>query len=189
MISNWVTKKEPIQVSNKAEIKVDGKLVEFPVVVGTEGEKAFDISDLRAKTSYITLDYGYGNTGSCTSDITFVDGENGILRYRGIPVEQLAEQSTFVETAYLLINGKLPTKSQADQFSKQLTANANLHEDFKQIFDGVSSNTHPMAILSAMISILHGFHLASPDTRGDGSDFNMIAAKLLSKVRTIAAYS
>lgn len=183
------TSSTQVKSADKAEIKVNGKVFELPVTVGTEGEKAVDISELRGKTSYITLDHGYGNTGSCLSSITFVDGEKGILRYRGIPIEQLAEQSTFVETAYLLINGKLPAKSEADQFSKQLTANANLHEDFKQIFDGVPSDTHPMAILSAMISILHGFHLASVDQKEDGSDFNMIAAKLLSKVRTIAAYS
>ncbi|MBI3999099.1 MAG: citrate synthase [Candidatus Omnitrophica bacterium] len=178
-------------MSHKAEIKVDGKLVEFPIVVGTEGEKAFDIGDLRAKTSYITLDYGYVNTGSCTSAITFVDGEKGFLRYRGIPVEQLAEQSTFVETAYLLINGKLPTKTEADRFSKELTKHASLHEDFKKIFDGIPSTTHPMAILSSMVSILYGFHPSSTmgSINQDEGEANEIAARLLSKVRTIAAYS
>ena len=109
-------KKEQILTGEKAELNVDGKTIELPVVVGTEGEKAIDISELRAKTSYITLDHGYANTGSCLSEITFVDGEKGILRYRGIPIEQLAEKSTFVETAYLLINGKLPNRKEADEF-------------------------------------------------------------------------
>lgn len=175
----------------KGELKVNGKTLELPVVVGTEGEKAIDISELRAKTSYITLDNGYGNTGTCLSAITFIDGDKGILRYRGIPVEQLAEQSTFVETAYLLINGKLPTKVEAERFSRELTDNASLHEDFKQIFDGIPSATHPMATLSAMVSILSGYHAASPDNKkNQNGDFNSkVAAKLLSKVRTIAAYS
>src|SRR3989338_5436307 len=131
--------------TGKAEFKVGGKTFEMPVVVGTEGEKAVDISELRAKTSYLTLDHGYANTGSCLSSITFVDGEKGILRYRGIPIEQLAEQSTFVETAYLLINAKLPNKKEASLFSKELTENASLHEDFKHIFDGIPCATHPMA--------------------------------------------
>ena len=115
---NLVVHGEQTVVSEKAELRVDGKAVELPVIVGTEGEKAIDIGELRAKTSFITMDHGYGNTGSCLSAITFIDGEKGILRYRGIPSEQLAERSTFVETAYLLINGKLPTKSEANQFSK-----------------------------------------------------------------------
>ncbi len=175
----------------KAELKVNGKSLELPVIVGTEGEKAIDIAELRAKTSYITLDHGYGNTGACLSAITFIDGDKGILRYRGIPVEQLAEHSTFVETAYLLINGKLPNKKEADQFSKELTEHASLHQDFKHLFDGIPSTTHPMATLSAMVSILSGYHAAAPDAKkNDGTEFNYkVAAKLLSKVRTIAAYS
>ena len=146
-------------MEEKATLKVNGKTVELPIVVGTEGEKAVDISELRAQSSFITMDYGYANTGSCFSAITFIDGEKGILRYRGIPVEQLAEQSTFVETAYLLINGKLPNKKEAEQFSKELTEHASLHQDFKHIFDGIPSATHPMAVLSAMVTILSGFHV------------------------------
>ena len=180
------------QTNEKAEFRFDGKTVELPVVVGTEKEKAVDISELRAKTSYITLDQGYANTGTCLSAITFIDGDKGILRYRGIPIEQLAEQSTFVETAYLLINGKLPTKAEADFFSKQLTENASLHQDVKHIFDGIPSATHPMATLSAMVSILSGFDGApgeSTKRQTEAEVNNRIAAKLLSKVRTIAAYS
>lgn len=178
-------------MGEKAEVKVNGKSVELPVVVGTEGEKAIDISELRTKTSYITLDLGYANTGSCLSAITFIDGDKGILRYRGIPVEQLAEHSTFVETAFLLINGKLPNRKEADQFSKELTEHASLHQDFKHIFDGIPSTTHPMATLSAMVSILSGFDAVSSDLKkqNEAEMNNKIAAKLLSKVRTIAAYS
>jgi citrate synthase len=178
-------------MSEKAEIKVNGKSLELPIVVGTEAEKAVDISELRAKTSYVTLDQGYGNTGSCLSAITFIDGDKGILRYRGIPIEQLAEKSTFVETSYLLINGKLPTKKEADQFSKQLTEHASLHQDFNSIFDGIPSTTHPMATLSAVVSILSGFHSpgVDPNKVDAVAEINKIAAKLLSKVRTIAAYS
>lgn len=183
--------KEQEKVGEKAELIVGGKKVELPVIVGTEGEKAIDIGELRAKTAYITYDHGYANTGSCLSAITFIDGEKGILRYRGIPIEQLAEQSTFVETAYLLINGKLPTKKEAELFSQELTENASLHEDFKHIFDGIPSATHPMATMSAMVSILSGFQAAS-DQRVKEDEFEVtskIAARLLSKVRTIAAYS
>lgn len=185
-----ITEQE-LLAKEKGELKVNGKTLELPVIVGTEGEKAIDISDLRAKTSYITLDHGYGNTGACLSAITFIDGDKGILRYRGIPVEQLAEHSTFVEAAYLLIHGKLPNKTEADQFSKELTEHASLHQDFKHIFDGIPSVTHPMATLSAMVSILSGYHAAAPDTKKeDDGEFNYnVSAKLLSKVRTIAAYS
>lgn len=189
-MGNLLTEKE-LLAKEKAELKVNGKVLEMSVIVGTENEKAFDVNELRAKTSYITLDHGYGNTGSCLSAITFIDGDKGILRYRGIPIEQLAERSTFVETAYLLIHGKLPNKTEADQFSKELTEQASLHQDFKHIFDGIPSTTHPMATLSAMVSILSGYHAASPDTKkeNDGEFNYKVAAKLLSKVRTIAAYS
>ncbi|MBI4357729.1 MAG: citrate synthase [Candidatus Omnitrophica bacterium] len=177
-------------MKEKALLKIDGKNLELPVIVGTEGEKAFDIGDLRSQTSFITYDYGYANTGSCLSAITFIDGEKGILRYRGIPVEQLAEQSTFVETAYLLISGKLPNKKEADQFSKELTEHASLHQDFKHIFDGIPSATHPMAVLSAMVTILSGFHVPSGDpNKQNESEVRKFSALLLSKVRTIAAYS
>ena len=188
-MGNLVTEKD-LLTKDKAELKVDGKVLEMPTIIGTEGEKAIDISELRAKTSYVTLDHGYGNTGACLSAITFIDGDKGILRYRGIPIEQLAEKSTFVETAYLLIYGKLPNKTEAEQFSKELTEHASLHQDFKHIFDGIPSATHPMATLSSIVSILSGYQAAGPDRKDDGTEFsNTIAAKLLSKVRTIAAYS
>ena len=173
----------------KAKLDIDGVQLELPTVVGTEGEKAVDISELRAKTSYITLDHGYGNTGSCQSRITFIDGEKGILRYRGIPIEELAEKSTFVETSYLLIHGKLPNRTEKQQFSAELTRHAPLHDDVKHIFDGIPNATHPMAILSAMVSILSGFHPASLDPKQDEAQVNKNVAQLLSKVRTIAAYT
>ncbi|GIW77747.1 MAG: citrate synthase [Phycisphaerae bacterium] len=164
------------------------KTFEFPVVTGTEGEKAIDITQLRSQTGLITLDSGYGNTGACTSAITFIDGDKGILRYRGIPIEQLAEKSRFVEVAWLLIFGRLPKQDELDRFSRRLTANAPIHEDFKYHFGGFPTSAPPMAIQSAMINTLACFH---PQfiTLGDEEAFEEAAARLLSKVRTIAAYA
>ncbi len=122
------------------------KEFQLPVVVGTEGEKAIDISKLRQETGLITLDTGYGNTGSCTSNITFMDGETGILRYRGIPVEQLAEQSSFIETAYLLINGRLPSRQELTEFSVLLNDNSLVHEDMRDFFENYPRSSHPIAI-------------------------------------------
>src|SRR5213594_2235422 len=133
-----------------AELKLDGKTFKLPIVEGTEKERAIDISTFRDNTGYITLDDGYGNTGSCQSQITFIDGEKGILRYRGIPIEELAENSTFIETAYLLIYGRLPQRHELRRFSELLTQNENLHEDMKHHFEGFPASAHPMAILSSM---------------------------------------
>jgi citrate synthase len=175
-------------MSNTAKLELDGKLYEFPTVTGTEGEKAIHISTLRDNTNYITLDEGYANTGSCTSAITFIDGEQGILRYRGIPIEELAEKSTFVETAYLLIYGRLPSHSDLRRFSELLTQNQNLHEDMKHHFEGFPPNAHPMAILSAMINASSCFY---PGLMGPWNPerFDVHAARLISQVRTIAAFS
>ena len=169
-----------------AKLELDGKTYEFPAVVGTEGEQAIDISALRSKSGYITLDEGYGNTGSCISNITFIDGEMGILRYRGIPIEELAESSTFVEAAYLLIWGKLPTDQELSNFSRLLTKNEMLHEDMKLHFQGFPAHAHPMAILSAMINAAGCFF---PDVLEDTESFVIQAARLISQVRTIAAFS
>ena len=139
-------------MSEKAKLQLDGKVFELPTVVGTEQEKAVDISTLRETTGYITLDDGYANTGACRSAVTFIDGEKGILRYRGIPIEELAVHSKFIETAWLLIYGKLPTAGQLQEFSKLLKQNQNLHEDMKHHFEGFPPGAHPMAILSAMIN-------------------------------------
>jgi citrate synthase len=171
-----------------ARLEIDGKVHEMAVVEGTEHERAIDITSLRSSTGCITLDDGYGNTGSCQSAITFIDGEKGILRYRGIPVEELAEKSSFVETAYLLIYGYLPKKSQMQRFSSMLTHNENLHEDMKYHFEGFPSNAHPMAILSAMINASSCFYPGQMQ-RPTRDEFDEQAARLISQVRTIAAFS
>jgi citrate synthase len=181
---------EPVtdKVQETAELKLDGKAVELPVVVGTEDEKGIDIGKLRAQTGYVTLDPAYMNTASTKSAITFLDGERGILRYRGIPIEELAEKSTFVEVAYLLIYGKLPTNTELAAFSEQLTRHSMLHEDMKRFFDGYPSTAHPMAILSAMVLSLSSFYPQALDVRNKQEQEATIA-RLLSKMRTIAAYS
>jgi len=172
-----------------AKLILDGKTYELPVIVGTEKEKAFDISKLRAQTGYISLDPGYGNTGACTSNITFVDGERGILRYRGIPIEQIADQCTFVETSYLLIYGELPTQRQLDDFSNAFTRHSTIHEDMKNFFDAYPSTAHPMGILSAMICSLAAYYPELVKPEPTQNDIDTVAVQLLSKVRTICAFS
>ncbi len=175
-------------MSHVAQLLLDGQSHSLPIVEGTEKERAICISSLRDTTGYITLDDGYANTGSCRSAITFIDGEKGILRYRGIPIEELAEHSTFVEVAHLLIMGKLPNRKELARFSDLLTAHEMLHEDMKYHFEGFPSTAHPMAILSSMINaascfdpkLIHGW---------EGNHFDLQAARLLSQVRTIAAFS
>jgi citrate synthase len=159
---------------------------ELPVITGTEGEKAIDISRLRADTGFITLDTGYGNTGSCTSQITFMDGEKGILRYRGIPVEQLAEKSTFKETAYLLINGRLPTRQELTNFSIMLNDHSLVHEDMKNFYQSFPRASHPMGILSAMVNALRSFY---PELNNAQEEINITVTRLLAKIRTMAAMS
>ena len=139
-------------MSGTARLEVGGKSLDLPVIAGTEGELAVDTRVLRDRTGYITYDESYANTGSCQSRITFIDGEKGILRYRGIPIEEMAEHSFFVEAAYLVIYGKLPTEAERQRFSGLLTKYQNLHEDMKFHFEGFPSTAHPMAILSAMIN-------------------------------------
>ena len=177
-------------MSNTATLEIDGKQHSLPIVTGTEGEKAVDISDLRAKTGFITLDDGYGNTGSCQSKITFIDGEKGILRYRGIPIEQLAEKSSFIESAYLLIYGKLPTRTELRKFSDLFTQNQYLHEDMIFHFQGFPSSAHPMAMLSAMINASSCFDEGLMHWQfGRRSEFDVYAARLISQVRTLAAFA
>jgi citrate synthase len=175
-------------MSGTARLVIDGTTHDLPVVVGTEGDRAIDISKLRESTGHITLDEGYSNTGSCRSAITFIDGEKGILRYRGIPVEQLATKSTFLETAWLLIYGELPTREQLKCWSALFTKHEMIHEGLYHHFDGFPSTGHPMAILSAMINAASCYdpgliEMESPAT------FQVAAARLLSKIRTIAAAS
>ncbi|PKL35224.1 MAG: citrate (Si)-synthase [Spirochaetae bacterium HGW-Spirochaetae-1] len=176
----------------KAKLILENNEYEFPVMEGTEGEKAIDINDLYSRTGHITLDNGFQNTGSCASAITFIDGDKGILRYRGIDVAELAEKSSFIETAYLIIYGKLPSVEERRTFSTLLTENSMLHEDMIQYFVGMPPNAHPMAILSTMVNALAIFYPHSFDEdfeEGDVSAFNLIVARLISKIRTIAAFS
>ena len=162
------------------------KEFQLPVIEGSEGEKAIDISKLRAQSGLITLDTGYGNTGSCTSAITFMDGERGILRYRGIPVEQLAEKSSFKETAFLLVHGKLPTQKELTEFSVMLNDNSLVHEDMRAFFENYPRSSHPMGILSSMVNALRSFY---PELQNLEEEINMTVTRLLSKVRTMAAMS
>jgi len=162
------------------------KEYELPVFEGSEGEKAIDISQLRANTGFITLDPGYANTGSCTSSITFMDGEKGILRYRGIPVEELAEKATFKETAYLLINGRLPNREELTRFSVLLNDNSLVHEDLRDFFENFPRSSHPMGILSSMVNALRSFY---PELHNLEEEINMTVTRLLSKIRTLAAMS
>jgi len=171
-----------------AILKAKGEGYELPIVTGSEDEAAIDVGDLRARSGLITLDEGYANTGSCLSAITYIDGERGVLRYRGYPVEELAERSTFVETAYLLVFGELPSAEQLEEWRALLTEHQFIHEDMRHHFDGFPLNAPPMPILSAMINAAGCFQpsLMQPDV---DEHFMEVAARLISKVRTIAAAS
>jgi len=162
------------------------KEYQLPLVVGTEGEKAVDISKLRQETGLITLDTGYANTGSCTSSITFMDGEKGILRYRGIPVEQLAEHSSFMETSYLLVSGRLPTRQELTEFSVLLNDHSLVHEDMRAFYENFPRSSHPMGILSSMANAVKSFY---PELQNLEEEINMTVTRLLSKIRTMAAMS
>jgi len=171
------------------KITIGDETFEYPVIKGTEEEKAVDISDFRKDTQYIMMDNGFGNTGACASAITFLDGEKGILRYRGIPIEQLAERSTFVETSYLLINGKLPMRKEFQKFGNLFTQNAVLHKDMLNFFDAYPQKGHPMGLLSSMVCSLSGYYPKLLNPEPSSEEIELLAAKLLAKVRTIAAYT
>ena len=175
-------------MADTAQLRIADMTVELPIVVGSEGEKAVDISKLRSETGYVTLDHGYGNTGSCQSDITFIDGEKGVLQYRGYPIEQLAEKSSFIEAAHLLIWGELPTQGQLDEFSELLTAHQMLHEAILDHFDLFPSNAPPMAVLSSVLNALSSFHPQLLEI-GDETTFQAAVARIMAKVRTIAAFT
>ncbi len=175
-------------MAETAQLRVDGKTLELPIVTGSEGERGIDISQLRAQTGYITLDPGYANTGSCKSAITFIDGEQGILRYRGIPIEQLAEKSTFLEVAYLLIYGSLPTRAQLDDFVSSITIHTMLHEDFKRFFGALPKDAHPMAACSAAVGALATFYPDSLDPRSE-RQVEISVHRLIAKMITMAAYA
>ncbi|WP_439882293.1 citrate synthase [Pontibacter sp. MBLB2868] len=176
-------------MSEFAEIILDGKSYQMPIVEGTENEKAIDISSLRAKSGYITLDSGYKNTGATTSAITFLDGELGILRYRGYPIEQLAEKSSFIEVAYLLIYGSLPTAEELSDFSNKIKNHTLVHEDMRKIFDGFPSTAHPMGVLSALVSSLTAFYPESLNPNQQKEEVDLSIIRLIAKISTIAAWS
>ena len=180
--------KEVNIVEKTAKLIIDGKTYELPIVEGSEGERAVDISTLRQQTGFVTLDPGFVNTANCQSAITFVNGEEGILRYRGIPVEQLAEKSTFVETTYLLINGELPTREQLNGFSVMLNDHSLVHEDMRAFFENFPRWAHPMGILSSMVNALRAFY-PEISKLSEEEEINITVTRLLSKVRTMAAMS
>jgi citrate synthase len=176
-------------MSQVAKIELEGNVYEFPVVVGSENEKAIDISKLRDTTGYITLDTGYKNTGATKSKITFLDGEEGILHYRGYPIEQLAEKASFLEVAYLLIYGELPTQAQLDNFKNSITKHTLVHEDMKQFFEAFPAKAHPMGVLSAMICSLSTFYPESLDPNRSAEAKDLTIHRLLAKLPTLAAWS
>ncbi len=169
---------------SNAKLILEDQTIELPIIEGSEGEKGIDVTNLRTETGYITFDPAYGNTGSCTSDITFIDGEQGILRYRGIPIEQLAEKSSFVEVCFLLIYGKLPTQDELNKFRYEIRYHSMIHEDFKRLFDGYPMNAHPMGVLASTVGALSTFY---PRTENGDIDLNIV--RLLAKVKTLAAFS
>jgi citrate synthase len=168
-----------------ARLILDGKELELPVTVGSEGEVGLDIAQLRAKSGAITFDPGYGNTGACESAITFIDGEAGILRYRGYPIEEIAGRAEFTEICYLLIYGRLPTAAELKDYEARLTRHTMIHEDMKKFFEGFPSSAHPMAMLSSMVVSLSTYY--PKDGRDDDLDLNIV--RLLAKGPTIAAAS
>ncbi len=174
---------------DKAELIYGDKTIGLPVVTGTEGEKAVDISRLRRESGLITLDVGYQNTGSCMSAITFIDGDRGILRYRGIPIEELAERASFSEVAYLLIYGDLPNRAEQELFSQRLTQNSMIHEEMLRFFDGFPPTAHPMAILATMVNAMSVYYTDYYLEDFQAQTFDLMAASLISRIRTIAAYS
>jgi citrate synthase len=175
-------------MSETAQLKIGDKTYELPVIEGTEGEKAIDISKLRDQSGYVTLDIGYKNTGATKSAITFLDGEVGILKYRGYPIEQLAERSSFIEVAYLLIYGKLPTNEELQAFEFEISHHTLVHEDMKKFFDGFPSGSHPMGQLSSLIGALAAFNPASLKQGLSAEEINIEIIKLIAKMSTIVSW-
>ena len=175
-------------MAETVRITAGNQELDLPVTVGSEGERGIDISNLRAKTGIVTLDPAFMNTASTASAITFLDGEKGILRYRGIPIEELGEKSTFIETAYLLIYGHLPTRDEAQKWDHLLTRHSMIHEDMRRFFDGYPMTAHPMAILSAMVTSLSSFYPYALNAKADEyRDITIV--RLIAKLATIAAFS
>lgn len=176
---------------NTAKITIGDKEYSAPVFCGSEGECAVDITKFRSETGYITYDDGYGNTGSCLSEITFIDGEKGILRFRGYPIEELAARSNFIESAYLIIYGNLPNAQELEDFRNNILQSAGIHEGLRNSFAGFPPTAHPMAVLSAMLNALGCYYpeLSSNNRKQDLENFDKTATVLISKVRTLAAMS
>jgi citrate synthase len=174
-------------MANNAKLTLDGKEYEFPVIEGSEGEKAIDISQLRSQSGYITIDPGFKNTGSTTSAITFLDGEEGILRYRGYSIEELADKADFLGVAYLLIYGELPTQTQYDTFVGEITRHTMVNEDMRKIFDGFPVNAHPMGVMSSLVSAMSGFYPESYN-KNDMSNIDLHIVRLMAKFPTIATW-
>lgn len=176
-------------MSEKAHLSYEGKSIELDAVIGSEDEIGLDITQLRAKTGMITLDPGFGNTGACTSDITFINGEEGILRYRGYAIEELAEKSTFMETAFLVLYGHLPSEVELANFEQEIKDEAYLHYGMKPHFDGFPDNAPPMAVLSSMLNTLACYNTDMLTTATEGDAFTIPTSKIISKVRGIAAWT
>jgi citrate synthase len=174
-------------MAESVKLLIDGKEYEFPVIVGSENEKAIDISSLRGKTGYVTIDEGFKNTGSTKSAITFLDGEEGILRYRGYSIEELADKADFLEVAYLLIHGDLPTEAQYTEFVGKITKHTMVNEDMRKIFDGFPVNAHPMGIMSALVSAMSGFYPDSFDEKSP-ENLQLHIIRLLAKFPTLATW-
>jgi citrate synthase len=175
-------------MSDFAELRLGDQTIKLPIIVGSEGERAIDISRLRGQTGYITLDPGYANTGSCRSAITFIDGEKGILRYRGIPIEELAEKSTFLEVAYLLMYGELPDRDRIEYFRNSIERHTMLHEDFKKLYAALPKDAHPMAACAATVGALATFYPDSLDPRNP-REVEVSVHRLIAKFPTMAAYA
>ena len=176
-------------MSEFAELKADGNVYKLPMIEGSEQERGFDISKLRGESGLITVDTGYKNTGATKSAITFLDGEKGILRYRGYPIEQLAEKSTFLEVAYLLIYGELPSTSELDKFKADIKEHELVHEDINKILEGFPSNAHPMGVLSSLATSLTAFFPESLDPNRSSDKINLTILRLLAKIPTLVAWS
>ncbi len=175
--------------NNNAELKLEGKTYELPILEGSEQEKGIDISKLRAQSGYITLDPGFKNTGSTTSSITYLDGENGVLRYRGYSIEDLTAKSSFLETAYLLIYGELPSESDFAAFKQEITHHTLVHEDIKKILDGFPSSAHPMGVLSSLVCSLTAFYPESLDPNRSMEEVNLSIIRIIAKMPTFAAWA
>lgn len=174
-------------MSEMAKLELNGEVFELPVITGTENEKALDISKLRASTGYITLDRGFKNTGSCQSAITFLNGEEGILRYRGYPIEQLAEKASFLEVSYLILKGELPTQAQLDSFEEDIDHHTLVHEDMKRFFEAYPAKAHPMGILASMICSMSTFYPESQDPNRSPEAVDLTIKRLIAKLPTLAA--